>query len=724
MSEKHFELDIKGMTCAACSARIERMLNKMEGVEAQVNLASETAHVTSKNPSIDLETIIQTIEKTGFQATELQNVDQEQKSLDKEQAYQKLRVEFIIAAVVTAPFILEMFFMLTGMHLWHLSAWIQLMLASIVQFYSGRRFYVGAYKSLAGGGANMDVLVVLGTSAAYLLSLCVMILGLSQHLYFEASASVITLVLLGKLLELRAKAKTGFAIAKLLHLQPKTAFVKRDGALYEISIEALQVNDIFMVKAGESIPTDGIVLEGQSVVDESMMTGESVPVLKRKDDTVVGATKNGDGMLTCKATKVGSDTFLASIVKLIEEAQGSKAPIQRLADKISGIFVPIVVGIALLTFGIWWMLGATMEEALINAVAVLVIACPCALGLATPTAIMVGVGRGASEGILIKNAEVLENVGKITAVVFDKTGTLTHADVRVNAVLSHDDVLHHEEILALCATLEAGSNHPLAKAIVARAVETKLHVLDAFENFSGLGVSGQIDGTRYYAGSLSFIAQSTGWEISQAVTPYLEAGNSIVALSTKERILGYIALSDTVRERAKEAVAHLHAKNIKVYMLTGDHKASAHAVAELLGIKHVLAEVLPSQKAQCIEALKSEGEYVCMVGDGINDAPALACADVAIAMAQGSDIAIESADLILTQNDPMNVLHAIELSHATMSKIKQNLFLAFVYNILAIPLAFLGMLSPVVAGAAMAMSSVSVVSNSLLLRHWKIKEKK
>jgi len=723
MSQNKFDLDIKGMTCAACSARLERVLNKIDGVEASVNLAAETAHITSVNPEVGLERILQTIEKTGFEATELINIDQEQKSLDKEQEYRKLLLKFSIALIVTLPFVFEMIFMLLGVHPWHLPAWAQLLLASIVQFYAGARFYKGAYKSLAGGGANMDVLVVLGTSAAYLLSLGVMILHLSQHLYFEASASVITLVLLGKLLELRAKAKTGFAISKLLHLQPKIALVERDGITQEISIEDLHVNDIFIVKAGQSIPTDGIVLEGNSLVDESMMTGESLPVLKSQNDKVVGATKNGDGMLTCKAIKVGSDTFLASIVKLIEEAQGSKAPIQRLADTIAGIFVPAVVGIAVVTLFVWWLISYDFELSLINAVAVLVIACPCALGLATPTAIMVGVGRGASEGILIKNAEVLENVGKITAVVFDKTGTLTYADIKVNSLLTQSTTVSENDLLALSSALEKGSNHPLAKAIVqaSQKASNSDYEVTNFQNYSGLGIAGDIKGKRYFAGSIHFITQMTGLKSNDAAETFLRSGNSIVALATEEEILGYIALSDTIRKSAKAAIAKLQAKHVEVYMLTGDNRISAQTVADSLGIQHVFSEVLPSEKADKIMQLKQEGKFVCMVGDGINDAPALALADVAVAMAQGSDIAIESADIILTQNDPMNVLHAIDLSLATMSKIKQNLFLAFVYNTLAIPLAFLGMLSPVVAGAAMAMSSVSVVSNSLLLRQWKVK---
>lgn len=720
MSEKHFELDIKGMTCAACSARIERVLGKLEGVTAHVNLATEKAFISSSNPAINLPEIIQNIEKTGFGATESSKVDQNQKSLDKEHDYQKLLKEFSLSALLTLPFFVEMVAMLFNIHL-HLSPMLQLGLATIVQFYCGRKFYVGAYKSLKSGSANMDVLVVLGTSAAYFLSLSVLLLSLPLHLYFEASVSVITLVLLGKLLEVRAKAKTGFAIAKLLHLQPKKAFVERNGILEEISIESLHVNDIFVVKAGESIPTDGIVVEGNSMVDESMMTGESLPVLKSVGDLIVGATTNGDGMLKCQATKVGSDTFLASIVRLIEEAQGSKAPIQRLADTIAGIFVPIVVSIAVITLGAWWMMGGNFEEAIINAVSVLVIACPCALGLATPTAIMVGVGRGAAEGILIKNAEVLENVGKITAVVFDKTGTLTYANSHVVDVLIEKNAVTKEQFLALAAALEEGSKHPLGKAIIASVPKSTLSV-QAFQNYSGLGVSGEMDGVVYFAGSPTFIAQMTSLQPSLRAQAFLEEGNSIVVLATQEEIVGYIALADTIRESAKVAVEKLHHDGIAVYMLTGDNERCAQKVAKELGIKRFFADVLPNGKAEVITTLKNEGKFVCMVGDGINDAPALAVADVAIAMSNGSDIAVESADLILIANDPLSVVNAIALSRATMSKIKQNLFLAFVYNTLAIPLAFMGMLNPIVAGGAMAMSSVSVVSNSLLLRRWKMKK--
>jgi Cu+-exporting ATPase len=426
-------------------------------------------------------------------------------------------------------------------------------------------------------------------------------------------------------------------------------------------------------------------------------------------------------MLKCQALKVGSDTFLASIVRLIEEAQGSKAPIQRLADTIAGIFVPIVVSIAVITFVAWWFIGGNFEEAIINAVSVLVIACPCALGLATPTAIMVGVGRGASEGILIKNAEVLENVGKITAVVFDKTGTLTYANPQVVDVLIEKNDLDKGQFLALVSALEEGSKHPLGKAIMASAPKNITLNVQSFQNYSGLGVSGEINGVVYFAGSPAFIAQFTSLHPSTRAQTFLEEGNSIVVLATKEAIVGYIALADTIRESAKVAIVKLQNDGIAVYMLTGDNERCAQKVAHELGIEHFFADVLPDGKAMAISKLQHEGKFVCMVGDGINDAPALAVADVAIAMSNGSDIAVESADMILIANDPLFVVNAIALSRATMSKIKQNLFLAFVYNTLAIPLAFLGMLNPIVAGGAMAMSSVSVVSNSLLLRRWKMK---
>lgn len=719
MAIEHYELDIKGMTCAACSARIERVLNKLEGVDAHVNLTTEQASISSSNPLLTLPLIIETIEKTGFTATLTNESNREQKSFEKEEVYQDLLKEFIFSALLTLPFVFEMVSMLTGVHILSIPVVLQLLFASIIQFYFGRKFYVGAYKSLRGGGANMDVLVVLGTSAAYMLSLVTLLFNLPIHLYFEASASVITLVLLGKLLEVRAKAKTGFAISKLLRLRPKMAFVLKDGEVREIAIEHLHVGDVFIVKAGESIPTDGLVVEGKSYVDESMMSGESLPLLKKQGDYVVGATKNGDGMLTCKASKVGSETFLASIVRLIEEAQGSKAPIQRLADTISGVFVPIVLLIALVTFGAWWFIDGTIEKAIINAVSVLVIACPCALGLATPTAIMVGVGKGAQEGILIKNAEVLENVGKITTVVFDKTGTLTHANPEVVAVLVEQHGMSEEEILEIAAALEKGSSHPLGKAII--ATSKKRYHAKNFQNYSGLGISGSIDDVEYFVGSMSFIMEYAKQTASEEAKKFMEEGRSIVVVALRDKVLGYIALADTIRENAVLSVSKLEKMGIEVIMLSGDNAHSAHKVAAAVGIKNVFAGVLPGGKVEVIEALKKEGKFVCMVGDGINDAPALSASHVAIAMAQGSDIAIESADLVLIANDPLVVVNAIALSKATMRKIRQNLFLAFIYNILAIPMAFMGILSPVIAGAAMAMSSVSVVSNSLLLKRWKIK---
>ncbi len=718
MSKKQFELDITGMTCAACSSRIERVLRKIEGVEANINLATEKAHIIVQNPDIKLEKIIDTIQKTGFGATESAKVDEKQKALGKEHEYRDLRILTTISALFALPFLVEMILMVFGVHV-AIPPILQLCLATFVQIFAGKRFYAGAYKSLKSGSANMDVLVVLGTSAAYLLSLSVMVFGLDLHLYFEASVSVITLVLLGKLLEARAKAKTGFAIAKLLQLRPKKAILEQDGKLVEIDIDKLNVGDIFVVKAGESIATDGVVVDGFSVVDESMMTGESLPVEKKVGDSVVGATKNGDGMLKIKALKVGNETFLASIVHIIEEAQGSKAPIQRLVDTIAAFFVPIVVLIATVTFVAWWFVGGDIEVAIINAISVLVIACPCALGLATPTAIMVGVGRGASEGILIKNAEVLENVGKITTIVFDKTGTLTKAKPEVVGVFAEDKSVSGNEILNIAASLEKGSSHPLGVAIVLAASEKRS--VSEFVNHSGMGISGVSDSVMYFVGSLFFIEKMTGLKPSDKSEEFLRDENSIVSVATKEAILGHIALADAIKQSAKTAVDTLQSRGVEVFMLTGDNKKCAAKVADELGIKNVIAEVLPDAKAYEIEKLKRDDRFVCMVGDGINDAPALVASDVAIAMANGSDIAIESADLVLTANDPLVAVNAIELSRATMKKIKQNLFFAFIYNVLAIPLACLGMLNPVVAGAAMAMSSVSVVSSSLMLRNWKMK---
>jgi Cu+-exporting ATPase len=565
----------------------------------------------------------------------------------------------------------------------------------------------------------MDVLVALGTSMAWAYSFVVTVWDLHhQHVYFEASATVITLVLLGKILEARAKAKTSAAIEALAKLQPQVARIERDGALVDVAVATLIPGDVFVVRAGEAVPVDGEVIEGASFANESMLTGESLPVTKAAGDKVFAATLNGDGLLRCRATGVGSHTLLAGIIRLVEEAQGSKAPVQRLADKVAAIFVPVVTVIALLTFIAWWALAGDFTQALVNAVAVLVIACPCALGLATPTAIMVGTGQGARAGVLIRNAVALELAEKLKLLVVDKTGTLTEGRPVVTDVVKVGDG-DTAILLQLAASLEQGSTHPLGAAIVARAKEDGLS-LSAPQNVvttAGKGMAGEVDGRRVLVGSVAWMKEQ-GWAAPQA-DALADSGRSVVAVVADATLLGFIGIADPLRASSRAAVARLNRLGIEVVMLTGDNAGTAKAVAHEAGITHFEAEVLPGDKAAAVNKLRADGRLVGMAGDGINDAPALAAADVSFAMAAGSDVAMQAADVTLMRDDLNGVADAISLSRATLAKIRQNLFFAFIYNVLGIPLAAFGMLNPVIAGAAMAMSSVSVVSNSLLLKNWK-----
>jgi Cu+-exporting ATPase len=535
--------------------------------------------------------------------------------------------------------------------------------------------------------------------------------------YFEASATVITLVLLGKILEARAKARTSAAIEALAKLQPQIARIERGGELVDVPVATLIPGDVFVVRAGEAMPVDGEVIEGTSSANESMLTGESLPVTKAAGDRVFAATINGDGLLRCRATGVGSHTLLAGIIRLVEEAQGSKAPVQRLADKVAAIFVPVVTLIALLTFVAWWTLAGDFTQALVNAVAVLVIACPCALGLATPTAIMVGTGQGAKAGVLIRNAVALELAEKLKVLVVDKTGTLTEGRPVVTDIVKVGGS-NTALLLQLAASLEQGSTHPLAAAIVARARADGL-ALAMPQNVvttAGRGLQGEVDGRRVQLGSMTWMKEQ-GWPTPEA-DALAHAGRSVVAVVADEMLLGFIGIADPLRASSKAAVARLNRLGIEVVMITGDNAGTAKAVAHEAGIEHFEAEVLPGDKAAAVNKLKGAGRLVGMAGDGINDAPALAAADVSFAMAAGSDVAMQAADVTLMRDDLAGVADAISLSRATLSKIRQNLFFAFIYNVLGIPLAALGMLNPVIAGAAMAMSSVSVVSNSLLLRRW------
>jgi len=716
------EFSIGGMTCAACSVRLEKVLNRQPGMQANVNLASERARVRLADGA-DEAAVVAAVARAGFSAALVDSQTREREKAEKLRVYRSEVRRFWISVALTLPLVGQMLFMFGEHgHMYELPRWLQLALATPVQFWIGWRFYDGAYKTLRGGGANMDVLVALGTSMAWGFSTVVTLFGLDQHVYYEAGAAVITLVLLGKLLEARAKARTSEAIESLIRLQPKTARIERDGQWMEMPVEALMPGDIFLVRPGESVPVDGEVIDGESSVNEAMLTGESMPVGKRADDKVFAATTNGQGALRCRATGVGEHTLLAGIIRLVGEAQGSKAPVQRLADRISAIFVPVVCVIALLTFIGWWGYSGEFAEALVNAVAVLVIACPCALGLATPTAIMVGTGQGARAGILVKNAEALERAERIKILALDKTGTLTCGRPQVTDVVPRG--LGRDEALRLAAALEQNSEHPLARAIVAESAAAQGQDLSAtvnlkkvqnFKALPGHGIEGEIEGRLLRLGSPAWL----GVEADPVVCGLQQAGKTVVALADGDRVLALLAIADALRPSSRAAVARLRQRGIRVVMLTGDNAATAAAIAAEAGIAEFLAGILPGDKAAAIAELKAGGALVAMVGDGINDAPALAAADVSFAIGAGSDAAIEAADLTLIRSDLLGVADAIDLSAATLGKIRQNLFFAFIYNVLGIPLAAAGLLNPVVAGAAMAMSSVSVVSNSLLLKRWR-----
>jgi Cu+-exporting ATPase len=709
---------VQGMTCAACAARIEKVLNRLPGVSASVNLATERARVSYRG-SLGPGDIAAAVRKAGYEAYPIADSAGQDKARRQVEDRQE-RLRFWISAALTAPFLLQMAMMLAPGGHELLPPWLQLALATPVQFWIGKRFYTGAWHALRSGGANMDVLVALGTSMAYFYSAAVVVLGLPLHVYFEASTAIITLVLLGKVLERRARSRTSAAIEEMLQLQPATAHVERSGALVDGPVESVAVGDVFVVRPGESVPVDGIVLDGASSVDESLLTGESLPVAKGAGARVYAATLNADGVLRCRATGVGAHTALAGIVRLVEEAQASKAPIQRLADAVSGVFVPVVVVIALVTFALTWWLAGTAVMALIHSVAVLVIACPCALGLATPTAIMVGSGAGARAGVLIRNAAALERAGRIDTLVVDKTGTLTAGRPVVTEVLPLGG-RSVEDVLRIAAAGERGSEHPLGRAIVQRAGEMRIEAVPAsgFRAIAGRGVEALVEGRRVRVGSPGMIAERGIAFDASRIAGLEEAAHTVVLVAVEQDVIGTIAIGDALRPTSREALRMLRGLGVEVIMLTGDNVRTAAAVAKDVGITRFEAEVLPRDKAERIERLKREGRTVGMAGDGVNDAPALAAADVSFAIAAGSGVAIEASDVTLMRDDVMSVVDAIRLSRATFAKIRQNLFFAFVYNVLGIPLAAFGLLNPVIAGAAMALSSVSVVSNSLLLKRWK-----
>ncbi|MFA7744457.1 heavy metal translocating P-type ATPase [Salinicoccus roseus] len=720
------EFDITGMTCAACSNRIEKVLNKQEGVKsATVNLTTENA-VIEYNPSMLTDRdLIARVEKLGYGAKPKQSAEDRVNAKDKQ--LNRLKVKLIISALLSLPLLVTMLDHLFGIQMPAIlmNPWFQLALATPVQFIIGWQFYDGAYKNLRNGSANMDVLVAMGTSAAYFYSVYEMTKWMGDssyhpHLYFETSALIITLILFGKYLEHRAKSRTTTAISKLLDMQAKQARVVRDGGEMMIPVEDVVVGDRIVVKPGEKIPVDGTVVKGRTAIDESMITGESIPIEKEAESAVVGSTLNVNGTIEFEATRVGKDTALASIIKVVEEAQGQKAPIQRMADIISGYFVPIVVGIAIITFLAWYFLvqPGNIEPALVASIAVLVIACPCALGLATPTSIMVGTGKGAESGILFKGGEHLEKTHSLDVVIMDKTGTITKGKPEVT------DFTGDAETLKLLATAERGSEHPLAEAIVAYAAEQDIELgeVDDFEAIPGHGIEAVIEGRKVLVGTRKLMTDNNMDEetISSEMEQYEYDGKTAMIVAVDGEIKGIVAVMDTVKESAAEAIASLKDEGLEVIMLTGDNTRTAQAIARSVGIDNVIAEVLPEEKADKVKNVQQEGRIVAMVGDGVNDAPALATADIGIAIGTGTEVAIEAADITILGGELTLIPKAIRLSHKTIRNIKQNLFWAFAYNSAGIPIAALGLLAPWVAGAAMAFSSVSVVTNSLRLKRVKI----
>jgi len=714
-------LQVEGMTCASCVGRVERALLKIPGVSsASVNLATERATVLAF-ATVSAATLQLAIQKAGYSAKPVGNASAQTKKMPE-------WVPVAISAALTLPLVAPMLLQLFGID-WMLSGWLQLALAAPVQFWLGARFYRAGWKALRAGSGNMDLLVALGTSAAFGLSVYLLLKHAAHgmpHLYFEASAAVITLVLLGKWLEGRAKRQTTAAIQALNALRPAIARVERDGITVELPIEQVVVGDRVLVRPGERLAVDGEVLEGRSHVDEALITGESLPVEKTVGSRVTGGSINAEGVLMVKTLAVGAETTLARVIRMVENAQAAKAPIQRIVDRVSAVFVPVVLAIALLTLIGWIVATGNWEQALINAVAVLVIACPCALGLATPTAIMAGTGVAAQHGVLIKDAQALELAHAVTTVAFDKTGTLTEGRPTLIAIHAAAGSTR-EEVLRLSAALQKTSEHPLARAVMDTVRAERLSVPDAQDAkaLPGRGLEASVRGQRLILGSSRLLRElgvEPGALIAEAARLEGEGGTISWLIRKNGEVtesLGLLAFGDTVKDAARDAVARLHKLGIETVMLTGDTQGSALAVGRALGITQIHAEVLPGDKAAVVQQLRAAGKVVAMVGDGINDAPALAAADVGIAMATGTDVAMETAGITLMRGDPRLVAASLDISRQTYATIKRGLFWAFVYNLVGIPLAAMGLLNPMIAGAAMAFSSVSVVANALLLRRWR-----
>lgn len=735
------ELPVTGMTCANCVSNIERTLNnKVPGVvQAAVNFATERVSLEYIPDVSGIDDIVSAIEKAGYGAVLPEDAMETE---DAEQAARRSEIKdqtrkFATGVIFALPlFVLSMMRDFNLIGLWSHAPWVNwlfMVLATPVQFYTGWDFYINGYKSLRNKSANMDVLVAMGSSIAYVYSISVLLFPtLGQHVYFETSAVIITLIKLGKMLEARTKGKTGGAIRKLIGLQPKTATIVDNGRENEIPLTRVKVGNIVIVRPGERIPVDGIILEGESSVDESMLSGEPIPVDKHVNDFVVGGTINGEGLLKFEATRVGKETALAQIIKLVQEAQGSKAPIQAIADRVSAVFVPAVIVIAAVTFGLWWSITGEFVPSMIRLVAVLVIACPCALGLATPTAIMAGTGKGAEKGILFKKSEALESATKLDTIVLDKTGTITMGKPAVVDIVPFDSEFENiDQLLKLAGSVEKGSEHPLGKAIVNEAIKRGIDLWEP-ENFKasrGFGVEAKIQGKWVKIGKPKWF-QSNEIDLEHAKTKIEQLqsqGKTVMVLVKDDKVCGLVAVSDTLKTESIAAIEQLHAQHLKVVMLTGDNLQTARAIASEVNIDEIFAEVRPEDKSSKVKELQQQGEKTGMVGDGINDAPALAQADVGMAIGTGTDVAIETGDVILSSGSLTGVSRAIRISHATMTTIKQNLFFAFIYNIVLIPVAagilapfdmvpiFLRQLHPILAALAMAFSSISVVSNSLRL---------
>jgi len=739
MKKEKVILDITGMHCASCSTVLENALGKQEGViRANANYASEKATIEYDEGVVHPESLIQVVEKAGYGAKLHQGASPDETG--KKTELSKLKRTLIFALSLSLPILLismPQLLMIVGINAEMLMDFpnrtlLLFLLTTPVQFIAGGQFYKGAWAALKNRTSNMDTLVAVGTSAAYFYSVATTFF-IAGDSYYEVAALLVTFILIGKLLEARAKGKTSQAIKKLMGLQARTARVRRDGKVMDISIDQVVVGDTVIVRPGEKIPVDGEIIAGNTSIDESMISGESIPVEKNVGDKVIGATINKNGSIEFRTTQIGDGTVLSQIVKLIEEAQGSKAPIQRFADRISSYFVPTVLLLSLATFLVWYFIvGQTFVFAMLLAVSVVVIACPCALGLATPTAIMVGTGRGAESGILVKSGEALETAQKIDVVIFDKTGTLTHGKPIVTDVVPAGNTKHNiENILGIAASLERLSEHPLAEAIVREAEEKGITIPEAkkFQAVPGHGVQGEIANKKYLLGNRKLMSDEkiSTKEIEASMAQLENEGKTAMIISSEKEVIGIVAVADTLKKNSAEAISTLKEMGIKTVMITGDNQRTAAAIAKLVGIDQVLAEVLPADKAGEVKKLQQAGKTVAMVGDGINDAVALTQATVGIALGSGTDVAMESGDIVLIKNDLRDVVTAIKLSRATMNKIRQNLFWAFAYNVAGIPIAagllfpLTGwLLKPELAGLAMALSSVSVVTNSLLLRRKKL----